>query len=52
MTNQMLEIKPIAGAIGAEIEGIDLSRPPSNSEATSVSQALFDHKVIFFRDQE
>ena len=52
MINQMLRIKPIAGALGAEIEGINLSRPLNNSQATSVSQALLDHKVIFFRDQE
>ena len=48
----MLETKPIAGALGAEIDGIDLSGPLSNSEATDVRQALLDHKVIFFRDQE
>ena len=50
--HQMLKIKPIAGSLGAEIEGIDLSQPLNNSQATSVSQALLDHKVIFFRDQE
>ncbi|GAB2469946.1 TauD/TfdA family dioxygenase [Comamonas humi] len=46
-----LEIRPIAGALGAEIFGLDLSQPLSDADFAQVQQALHDHQVIFFRDQ-
>jgi taurine dioxygenase len=51
MTQGSIEVKPIAGALGAEIGGIDLAKPLSNSAADAVRRALVDHLVIFFRDQ-
>jgi len=47
-----LRALPIAGALGAEIEGVDLSRPISDAVFADIHQALMDHKVIFFRDQD
>jgi len=41
----------IAGALGAEIAGVDLSQPPSPALSASIRQALLEHLVIFFRDQ-
>lgn len=46
-----LEACPIAGALGAEIRGIDLSRPLSDEQFDEVRTALHEHLVIFFRDQ-
>ncbi|MGE8318771.1 MAG: TauD/TfdA dioxygenase family protein [Comamonas sp.] len=46
-----LEIRPIAGALGAEIFGLDLSQPLSDADFAQVQQALHEHQVIFFRDQ-
>ena len=46
-----IEIRPVAGAIGAEIHGVDLSQALSNSEFDAVHQAFLDHQVIFFRGQ-
>ncbi len=46
-----IEIRPIAGALGAEVHGVDLSETLSNSEFDAVHQAFLDHQVIFFRDQ-
>lgn len=37
--------------LGAEIRGIDLSRPISKSNASTIQQALLDYGVIFFRGQ-
>jgi len=45
-------VQPIAGALGAEISGVDLSRPLSDETIGEIRQALLDHLVIFFRDQE
>jgi taurine dioxygenase len=47
-----IAIKPISGALGAEIEGADLSKPLDNEVFSQVHQALLDHLVVFFRDQE
>ena len=41
----------IAGALGAEIAGVDLSRPLSAEVIGEIRQALLDHQVIFFHDQ-
>lgn len=37
--------------IGAEIRGIDLSRPLTDSAFSRIYSALLEHKVIFFRNQ-
>lgn len=47
-----LTILPMTPTIGAEIEGIDLSRPLSASTVSALRQALLDWKVLFFRDQD
>lgn len=47
-----MQVEPIAGALGAEISGVDLSRDLSNSDAAAIRGAFLDHKVIFFRDQK
>ncbi|WP_416897007.1 MAG: TauD/TfdA dioxygenase family protein [Minwuia sp.] len=46
-----LDIRPVAGALGAEIHGVDLSKGLDTGMAAAVRQALLDHLVIFFRDQ-
>ncbi len=52
MRNTEFEIKPLAGAIGAELLGIDLGADLSEATVRAIRQALLDHLVIFFRDQE
>lgn len=51
-TSSSLDIRPVAGALGAEIHGVDLSQSLSDSTIAEIRQALLDHLVIFFRDQE
>ncbi len=46
-----LQIKPATPVIGAEIEGVDLSRPLSEGEFADIHRALLDWKVLFFREQ-
>jgi alpha-ketoglutarate-dependent taurine dioxygenase len=45
-----LGIRPLAGAIGAEILGIDL-RELDEPMVAAVRRAWLDHLVIFFRNQ-
>jgi taurine dioxygenase len=47
-----LRIRRLTETIGAEISGIDLSRPISQGEFEDVNRALVAHSVIVFRDQE
>jgi len=52
MRNAAFEVRPIAGAIGAELHGIDLAAELPAETVAAVRQALLDHLVIFFRDQD
>lgn len=51
MASLPLDIRPISGAFGAEVFGVDLARELSADTFGAVHQALLDHGVIFFRDQ-
>ena len=51
MRNAPFKIRPIAGAIGAELHGVDLGGSLSSDTIGAIRQALLDQAVIFFRDQ-
>jgi len=48
----MIAAKRISGALGAEISGVDLSRPLSKADFAEVKRLWLEHLVIFFRDQQ
>ena len=52
MAQQSISVHPIAGALGAEIAGVDLSLPLSDRVIGEIRAALLDHLVIFFHDQQ
>ena len=52
MPGRTIEVKRIAGALGAEVHGLDLARLLSAEEVSAVRRAWLDHQVIFFRDQD
>ncbi len=52
MTVKDIEVRPLTSALGAELLGVDLSKPLSNKEFDSIHRAFLDHQVIFFRDQQ
>lgn len=47
-----IEIRPIAGALGAEVLGLDLSRSLADSVFADIYQALLDHLAIFLPGQK
>ena len=51
MSHSRIEIRPLTARIGAEVGGVDLTRPLSDAEVGAVHDALIAHQVIFFRDQ-
>ncbi|MDP3745923.1 MAG: TauD/TfdA family dioxygenase [Phenylobacterium sp.] len=46
-----LKIRKLAGALGAELTGVDLSKDLSDAVVAEIRQAFVTHQVIFFRDQ-
>ena len=51
-THEKIRIHPLTTALGAEIEGVDLSKPLARETVATLRQSLLDHLVIFFRDQD
>jgi len=51
MTQGTLEIRRIAGALGAEVLGVDLAKPLSRQQVGELRRAWLEHLVLFFRDQ-
>ena len=51
MTQAPLDIVKVTPHCGAEIRGIDLSRPLDPDTADALTRALAEHCVLFFRDQ-
>jgi taurine dioxygenase len=50
-TTTRLEVHPIAGALGAEVSGVDLGADLDDATIADIRRALLAHCVIFFRDQ-
>jgi len=48
---QQLCVEPVAGALGAELSGVDLAQPLAPATIAAIRAALLVHGVIFFRDQ-
>jgi taurine dioxygenase len=51
MNYNTIAARRIAGAFGAEITSVDLSRPLSDEVIGEIRHALLDHQVIFVHDQ-
>ena len=52
MTDASFRVEPVAGALGAQIHGVDLSLPLSDETFETIRNTLHQHLVIFFRDQD
>jgi alpha-ketoglutarate-dependent sulfate ester dioxygenase len=46
-----LSYEPLTPTIGAEVGGVDLSKPISDSTRDEIKAALLKYKVLFFREQ-
>lgn len=46
-----MQVKPVAGSLGAEVLGVDLRRL-NDTLNKEIRRAFLKHKVLFFRDQE
>lgn len=48
----MFEVHPLAGALGAELSGVDLTEPLESEVVDQLRQLLNEFEVVFFRDQD
>ena len=46
-----IDVKPVSGALGAEIKGVDISIPLDAEVVSEIRNALLKHLVIFFQNQ-
>ena len=51
MPTSRVDIPPIAGALGAEVGGVDVAQDLDDGMIGEIRQAFLDYNVIFFRDQ-
>jgi taurine dioxygenase len=52
MSRPTISVTRIAGACGAEIEGVDLARPLDAATIAAIRGAVLEHQVVFFRRQQ
>ncbi len=48
----MITVTRIGKHLGAEISGVDLSKPLDNNTFTQIAKAFFDNEVVFLRNQK
>lgn len=48
---QHIAVRPLSGALGAEVSGVDLSKPVSDEVFAEILSAFHAHLVLFFRAQ-
>ena len=48
---QMIRFTPLTGAIGADVHGIDLSKPLPAASVEDIRNGLDEYQVLFFREQ-
>ena len=48
----LIEAKPFAPNLGAEIYGVDLSKPVPDNQFQEIQQAFLLYQVLFFKDQK
>ena len=52
MSDGAMSVLPLTRVIGAEVRGVDLSEELDDATVAAIRQALLDHLVLFFREQD
>ena len=47
-----ITVTPLSAALGAEVKGLDLSRPIDETVYRQIKDALLNHLILLFRDQD
>src|SRR5687767_15232128 len=51
-TSQRITVRKLGKHLGAEIAGVDLSRPLDDDTFAQISKSFFDNEVVVFRNQK
>jgi len=51
LTFDEFDVRPVGPTIGAQIDGVDLTSPLSDTVVAELERCLHEYKVLFFRDQ-
>ena len=51
MPYELIDVAPVPGPLGAEVKNVDLSQILCEEVVAEIRQALLEHLVLFFRDQ-
>ncbi len=51
MLSARLSVRKMDAVLGAEIQGVDLSKPVDDATTTEIDRLWLEHEVIFFRQQ-
>ena len=49
---ESIDVRPVAGTLGAEIGGVDLAADLPDATVAEIRRAWLRHQVVFFRDQD
>ncbi|MEM6310614.1 MAG: TauD/TfdA family dioxygenase [Pseudomonadota bacterium] len=49
---KLIQAKPFAPNLGAEVYGVDLSRPVPDDQFAEINAAFLQYQVLFFKDQK
>lgn len=52
VSSKHIDVRPLDGALGAEIHGVDLAKPVSEELFSEIYEAWLKYRVIFFREQK
>jgi taurine dioxygenase len=52
MKYECIQVQPMAGSLGAEVSGVDLSDPLDDQTIGEIQTALFENLVLGFREQD
>ena len=47
----VLDVRPVSGTLGAEVDGIDLGGPLDDATVAALRAAFNEHQVLFFHEQ-
>jgi alpha-ketoglutarate-dependent taurine dioxygenase len=52
MQRVTMDVRRVAGALGAEVQGVDLAHALDDNQVAALRDAWHEHLVLFFRDQD
>lgn len=52
LNSTSIQAERLTGVLGAEISGVDFTKPIGPGLEKAIREALLEHKVLFFRDQD